>query len=342
MTVTIKDVARRADVSTATVSHVLNKTRFVSDELVGRVNLAIDELEYYPNLVVGSMRRKKTFTVGLVMPSISNETFSALAETIQRLLFEKQYHVIICNTAYDETVEAATLRTLLTKKVDGMIVIPMTRTAGVYARIQALGVPVVLVDRVIPDLAADTVTVNNYLGSHQAARFLLELGHRRIGYIDRILDHSHSLDQKRGYREALAEAGIPYDEGLVVRADGFGYDAGNRAVKELLGRLPAPTAVMAFIDIIAIGAMRGVVDLGLSVPGDVSLVGFDDMPLAAHTTPRLTTISFPVAEIAGAACELLLKRLVAYQAAPPTNRIIDPSLHVRDSTAAPRANRPGE
>ena len=125
-TPTIKDVARKAGVSIATVSHVIHETRFVSEELTDRVNKAIKELKFYPNLLVGSLRKNKTFSIGLVIPTISNETFSVLVETIQQLLFANKYHVIICSTSYDEEIENAAFNTLLTKKVDAMIVIPTT------------------------------------------------------------------------------------------------------------------------------------------------------------------------------------------------------------------------
>ena len=336
MTATIKDVARHANVSIATVSHVLNKTRFVSEELTARVNEAIKELGFYPNLLVGSLRKKRTFTIGLVIPYISNETFGHLAEAIQKLLFKQRYNLIICNTSYDLEIEEQAFNTLLTKKVDAMIVIPTTREAGRLQEIQDRGVPVILIDRIIPGLKVDVVRVDNVKGTYEAIKHLIDLGHRRIGYIDRHIDHSHSVDHKKGYRQALEENGIPFNMERVVRAEGFDYHAGVMAVKALLAKDPTLTAVFAYYDIMAFGAMRGAADLGLRIPEDLSVVGCDAMPFTAVSIPRLTTISFPIFKIARAACDLVLERLERSGEFKERDIVVGQRLVVRDSTAAPR------
>jgi LacI family transcriptional regulator len=181
VTVTVKDVAKRAGVSIATVSHVINKTRFVSEDLTARVNDAIKELGYYPNQLVGGLRKKKSYTIGLVLPSISNETFGLLAETIQKLLFKQGYNLIICNTSNDVAIEEDALNTLLMKKADAIIAIPTSRDGAKLKEIQRMDVPLVLVDRVIPGLAVDTVRVDNYRGTYEAITHLIDLGHRAIG-----------------------------------------------------------------------------------------------------------------------------------------------------------------
>ncbi len=336
MAATIKDVAAKAGVSIATVSHVLNKTRFVSDGLATRVHEAVKELGYYPNLLVGSLRKKRTFTVGLVIPYISNETFGHLAEAIQKLLFKQQYNLIICNTSYDLAIEEQAFNTLLMKKVDAMIVIPTTREASRLQGIQNLGVPVVLIDRIIPGLKVDVVRVDNVKGTCEAVRHLIDLGHRRIGYIDRHIDHSHSLDHKKGYRQALEENGIAFDMERVVRAEGYDYHSGAMAVKALLKKDPSLTAVFAYYDIMAFGAIRGAADLGLRVPQDLSVVGCDAMPFTAASIPRLTTISFPIFKIARVVCDLVLERLERRGEFKEREIVIAQRLVVRDSTAPPR------
>jgi LacI family transcriptional regulator len=338
VTVTIKDVARIAGVSIATVSHVINKTRFVSDETTARVNEAIKELGYYPNMLVSGLRKKKSYTIGLVLPSISNETFGMLAETIQKLLFNQGYNLIICNTSYDLEIEQDAFNTLLMKKADAIIAIPSTREEKKLQEIKSKGIPIVLVDRVISNFSVDMVRVDNIKGVQSAITHLIELGHRSIGYIDRKIDQSHSLEQKIGYKKALEEHGYTIDPGNIVRAGGFDYDSGVSAVKELIHKNPAITAIFAYYDITALGVLRGIRDLGYNVPGDFSVIGFDGMPVTNVSCPRLTTVSFPVNRIARAVCDLLINRIERGSAQNEKSEdiVIVPKLIVRDSTAAPR------
>jgi LacI family transcriptional regulator len=341
-TVTIKDVAKRAGVSIATVSHVINKTRFVSDATTDQVNEAIKELGYYPNLLVSSLRKKKSFTIGLVLPSISNETFGLLSETIQKMLFKFGYNLIICTTSYDIDIEQEAFNTLLMKKVDAIIAIPSTREGNKLKEIQGMGIPVVLVDRVILDLSIDTVRVDNLRGAQEAITHLIRLGHRNIGYIDRKIDHSHSLEQKMGYKKALEEHGLTFDLANIVRADGFDYDSGVSAAKALIGKNSELTAIFAYYDITALGALRGIHDMGYRVPEEFSVIGYDGMPVTNVSFPRLTTISFPVHRIAKTTCDLLIKRLGRKDKQPEkvNDVVIIPKLIVRDSTAAPRQVSP--
>jgi LacI family transcriptional regulator len=336
--VTIKDVAKKAGVSIATVSHVLNKTRFVSEELTTRVTEAINELGYYPNLLVGSLRNKKTYTIGLVLPSISNETFGLLAETIQKMLFKFGYNLIICNTSYDLDIEREALSTLLMKKADAIIVIPTSREGEKLKEIRNMGIPIVMVDRVIPDLAVDIVRVDNFRGVYDAIEYLIGLGHRSIGYIDRMVDHSHSLEQKMGYKKALEDHGLSFNSINVIRAGGYDYNSGIEAAKALIQKNKQLTALFAYYDITALGAMRGILDLGYRVPEEFSVVGCDGMPFTNASSPRLTTISFPVHRIAKITCDLLMKRLGREEGREEkvSEIVIMPKLIVRDSTAAPR------
>ena len=338
MTVTIKNVAQLAGVSIATVSHVINKTRFVSEETTARVNNAIEELGYYPNMLVSGLRNGKSYTIGLVMPSISNETFGLLAETIQKMLFSSGYNIIICNTSYDLDIEEEAFNTLIRKKADAIIAIPSTREGKKLKEIKSMGIPIVLVDRVIQDFRVDTVRVDNVKGAHDAVEYLIGLGHRSIGYIDRKVDQSHSIEQKLGYKAALEEHGIPFAAANIVRADDYDYEAGVTAVKKLIQKNPRLTAVFAYYDIIALGALRGILELGYRIPEDFSLIGYDGMPITRVSWPRLTTVSFPEHQIAKTTCDLLIKRLEHNEAQDKNEEdiVIAPKLIVRDSAAAPR------
>ena len=336
--VTIKDVAARACVSIATVSHVLNRTRFVSAELTTRVNQVVRELGYYPNRLVGSMRSGKTYTIGLVLPSIANETFGHLAEAIQRLLFKFGYNLIICNTAYDPNIEQEAFNTLLMKKADAIIAVPSCREPVKLREILGIGIPVVVIDRVIPGLLVDTIRIDNVRGTHDAISHLLDLGHRRIGYIDRKVDQSHSLEQKLGYKKALEERGLAFESANIIRPAGYDYDAGTSAAKALVHRNPDLTAVFAYYDVIALGALRGLIDLGYRIPRDFSVVGYDGMPFTHASYPRLTTVEFPVRKVAKKACDLLMRRLERQAGREDGEKdiIIAPKLIVRESTGVPR------
>jgi len=338
MASTIKDVAKLAGVSTATVSHVVNKTRFVSEETTVRVNDAIETLGYYPNMLVRGLRGQKTFTVGLVLSSISNETFGLLAESIQKILFSSGYNLIICNTSYDTDIEKEAFNTLLMKKVDAIIAIPSNRQGDKLNEIKKIGIPIVLIDRVIPNLLVDTVRVDNFKGTQEAINHLIKLGHRSIGYIDRKIDQSHSLEQKLGYKKALEDHEVPFDSNNIVRADGYDYFSGITAVKTLVHKNPKLTAVFAYYDIIALGALRGLFEMGYRVPEDFSVIGYDGMPITRVSSPRLTTVSFPVGRIAKCTCDILFKRLDREKPHQEKEKdiVIVPELIIRDSTSSPR------
>ena len=333
LSITIKDVAKKAGVSIATVSHVMHKSRYVSEGVTGRVNQAISDLNYYPNLLVGSMRKKKTFTIGLIIPNISNETFGKLSENIQRILFEKNYNLIICNTSNSVDIEIAALRTLLTKKVDGIIAIPTTTDSAKFEEIKKMEIPLIFVDRIISGFEVDTVVIDNFLGTYEAINYLIkELGHKTIGYIDRPSDHSHSIEQKNGYKKALQENGIIINDNLIVRPSGFDYLAGVDAVKDLIAKNPKITAVFAYYDIIALGAMRGIIEAGFKIPDDISLTGEDNIEFAKVCRPGLTTINNSSSYFAENATKMFFERIEGIYDGPPREIICPRELVVRDST----------
>lgn len=343
MAVTIKDVANEANVSIATVSHVINKTRYVSEDVTARVLNAIEKLGYYPNHLVAGLRGKKTHTVGLVLPSISNETFGLLVERIQKILFRFGYNLIICNTSYDAVLEQDAFDTLLMKKTDAIIAIPTSSNGDKLKKIKEMGIPVVLVDRIIDDIPMDTVRIDNFKGSYDIISHLIGLGHRSIGYIDRKVDQSHSLEQKMGYKQALEDHGITYDPANVIHSRGYDYKSGIEAVKKLLQKNPNITAVSAYYDIIAFGAMRGLLDMGYRIPEDISVVGYDGMPFTAASSPRLTTVHYPVNKLAKETCNLVMKRLEQKDAREEREADIEkedvvliPKIIIRESTGPAR------
>ena len=333
--VNIRDIAKRAGVSVATVSHVINRTRFVSEELIERVEKAMADMDYQPNLLAGSLRKKKTGTIGLIIPDSSNTLFAKISKNIEDILFLQNYNLIVCNSAYDIDREVEYLKTLRSKMVDGILIVPVTFKSEHLERIKKVGIPIVILDRSIPDINMDTILIDNFKSGYNAAKYLTSLGHKNVGYIDRIYDHSHSLDRKNGFIKAMKEEGLYLDEKNIVRG-GFTFDDGVRAVKELMVRDPKITAIFSFNDINALGAMRGLADLGLKIPEDISVMGNDDMPFSSIYVPSLTTIHYPTAEMASKASNLLLKRIAKPNFKKTKKIVIPTELIIRESTSTIR------
>lgn len=330
---TIKDVARLAAVSTTTVSHVINETRYVSDELRARVLAAMDELNYRPNILARGLRRGETRTIGLIVPDNSNPFFAEVARIVEDIGFENGYSVILCNSDGNLEKEAAYINVLIAKQVDGVIFIAAGSKHEHLSELTGAGIPVVVADRDIPHTLADVVLVDNEQGGYDAAHHLLGLGHQRIACVAGPSDLTPSADRVQGYRRALEEAGVSVQEEWIVPGD-FRFQGGEAAVEELLRLGQPPTAIFACNDMMAIGALRAIRGAGLQVPGDVSLLGFDDIPLASAVMPALTTVAQPIAELAMLATRYLIAQIQDDRQARPRQRtVLDAKLVVRGSCA---------
>ena len=348
---TICDVAERAGVATSTVSHVINGTRNVDPVLAKRVNTAIVELDYRPSALARSMRRGQTHTVGLIIPDIANPFFSDLARALEDATFEAGYSTIICNSDGDEHKESGYLEVLLSKKVDGLVLVGDSRTSDSLRHAVEHGPPTIAVDRDLDDLPVSQVMVDNAGGGLMAGRHLLDLGHRDIGVIAGPDGLGTSAKRLRGFSRALADAGAPVREERVFRGD-FRATSGWAAIQRWLDTGSLPTAVFAENDLMAIGALSAAHAANVHVPSRLSVVGFDGISFGADLSPALTTVTQPTAEIATATVEMLLERLRDHDA-PPRKMEFSVSLLVRESSGenparghAPssdssiRANRP--
>ena len=332
---TIKDIAKRAEVSVATVSHVINKTRFVSDILQDRVKKAIEDLDYHPNIMAGSLRTRKTRVIGLIVPDNSNQLFAALSKSIEQVSSSSNYNVMLCNSSYDFEMELSCIEVIRSKKVDGLIIIPTMTGPDLINQLVDNKLPVVILHHIIPGCRADSVIVNNIKGTYEATRHLIKLGHRHIGYIDRPVDLPHSIERLKGYRKALEEKGIKKDD-YIIKCSGFNYINGSEAAEKLLKQKPEVTAVLAFNDTIAIGAIRAINDKGLRVPDDISVISFDDIELCSFITPRLTTVHFPKHKMAEAAVDLLIKRIKNPEIEKSIKKVLPLNLIIRESTSRVR------
>jgi LacI family transcriptional regulator len=327
---TIRDVAERAGVATSTVSHVINGTRNVDPVLAERVNAAIAELDYRPNAVAQSMRRGQTHTVGLIVPDIANPFFSDLARALEDATLKAGYSTIICNSDNDEHKESGYLEVLLSKKVDGLVLVGDSRTSDSLRYAVEHGPPTIAVDRDPDDLPVSQVMVDNVGGGLIAGRHLLDLGHRDIGVIAGPDGLGASAKRLQGFSRALAGGGVAVRADRVFKGD-FRATSGRAAIHRWLDTGSLPTAVFAENDLMAIGALSAAHAAGVLVPSQLSVVGFDGIPFGADVSPALTTVTQPTAEIAAATVEMLLERLQDREVRPHKTEF-PVSLLVRESS----------
>ena len=327
---TIREVAKKAGVSPTSVSHVVNNTRFVSDDVRERVKAAMRELNYRPNALARSLRRGETHTLGLILPDSANPFFAEVGHAIESASFSFGYSVILCNTENDENKERLYTEVLENKQLDGIIFVGAGGNREAISEVVQNGLPLVVVDRDMGNLELDTVTTENYQGGLLATQHLLSLGHQVIACITGPSNISPSADRVTGYRAALQQAGIPVKESLLVRGD-FHAPSGYSAALQLLQLTPRPTAIFVCNDMMAIGALRAAAQLELNVPNNVAIVGFDDIELASYITPSLTTIAQPKQEIGQLAVKLLFER-IRNPSLPPRHNILSTQLVVRESS----------
>jgi LacI family transcriptional regulator len=327
---TIREVAESAGVSYATVSHVINNTRLVSQETRERVLAAMDALNYRPNALARSLRQGKTNTLGLVLPDSANPFFAEISRSIEDEAFKKGYSVFLCNTELDTQRELFYVDVLSKKQVDGIIFVAAGDQVDSLDFLRSRNMPVVLIDRDLPNVEVDAVLSDNQLGGFLATRHLLDLGHTRIACIAGPSSITPSAERIIGYRRALEEAGLSYDENLILRGD-YHAQSGLEVTHSILKMDPRPTAIFALNDLMALGALRAAAEAGCSIPKDLAVVGYDDLEIAHFTNPPLTTIAQPKKEIGAQAVHLLVDRM-SQRNRPPSRLVLAPELIIRRST----------
>jgi LacI family transcriptional regulator len=338
ITPTIKEVAREAGVSVATVSHVLNATRYVSPELTERVRTAAAGLGYTPNRTARSLRIRRTQTIGLIVPDVY-PFFAQLARAIENEGFAAGYTTVLGNSDGHPERERTYLETLISQQVDGLILASTLHDAASLGEIiRSSGTPVVVLDRELDVPGVDAVLADNVGGGYAAASHLVGLGHRRIACLTGGHDgRLPAAGRLGGYRRALEEARIEYDRGWVA-SGGFDYPGGRRALAEVLELDPELTAVFAMNDQMAFGALAELAARGIHVPADFSVCGFDDVFPAELVAPPLTTVRQPLEELGRAAVVLLRARMEGNAPDEPVRRLFPTTLVVRESTARCRGS----
>lgn len=328
---TISDVARRAQVTPATVSNVITQRVPVSEKTRTRVLQAIKELGYRPNLVARGLAQGKTLTLALVVPTISNPFFAEVVEEIERVADQHDYEVLVSMTHNSPEEGKRHLERMASRWVDGFIIMGMAGDIVDVLALKNAGKEVVLsIWNVDPRTQSlPIVDIDFRLAGELATKHLLEYGHRRIAAI---LEEPVQLTRRQGYQSALAEAGLSVPPEYVRQGDSS-FTSGYQCALDLLALPEPPTAIFAGNDWMALGAIEAITSLGMAVPGDLSVVGVDDIDLAAHSNPPLTTISTPKREMARAATELLLRYIQGIDIPEePLKILVSPHLVVRAST----------
>lgn len=327
---TINDVAKQAGVSITTVSYVITGKRYVSDNLKERVLQAMKEVGYRPNSLAKSLKSGKTQTVGLIIPDSSNFFFAEMSRHFEDIGFQNGYIVMLCNSDDNLEKQSVYLDVLLSKQVDGIVFISVGNDRSTFDQLAEFNIPFVVVDRDEDEPNADVVLVDNFYGGYQAANYLTSLGHRRIGCIAGPSTLRASEDRVKGYFKALQDNRLELQHELIARGD-FRFRSGETAMEKLLNLPDPPTAVFVCNDMMAIGAIRAVHKHNLRVPEDISIIGFDNNPIAEVITPALTTIAQPTSEIAETSMNILLKRIKGDADPSPARAVLTPKLIVRDS-----------
>ncbi|ENM5737926.1 substrate-binding domain-containing protein [Vibrio mimicus] len=327
---TMKDIARLAGVSTSTVSHVINKSRFVSDEIAERVNNAAQQLNYAPSALARSLKMNRTQTIGMLVTTSTNPFFGEVVKGVERSCYHKGYNLILCNTEGDNQRMKASINTLLQKRVDGLLLMCSTlegERLDVFDRYP--DIPVVVMDWGPILFASDKIQDNSLQGGYMAAKHLIECGHKEIGCITGPLIRHQAQMRYEGYKRALAEAGLGIHPDWIIESD-FECEGGYNAFEKLCERGKLPSALFVCNDMMTMGVIQAANQRGLRVPDDISLIGYDDVHIAKFMSPALTTIHQPKYRLGKAAIDTLLYRL---ENPDTTAQVVqlEPTLVVRSS-----------
>jgi len=339
---TLSDIAEAAGVAMMTVSRVVSGDGYVSDDTRKKVLKVVKDLNYRRNGLARSLKRQTTETVGLVLGDISNPFSTELARSVRQTLLEKGFNLFICISENGANEDVVAFESLANHSVDGIIVATRSNMGGdaYLRRLVDTNVPIVAIGRDFQHSNVDLVSPDNFKGGFDATQHLIDLGHRRIAFIGANLSSGSQLKRLQGYLKALEINSIQIDEQLItgraeetVESPGYSTEEiGFEAMNRLLSLPQPPTAVFARNDFTAIGAMRAAKDAGLQIPADISIVGFDDIPLAARMSPSLTTVRQPMRVEGQIAAEMLLERIKKGEPITRRERILNCELIVRESS----------
>jgi DNA-binding LacI/PurR family transcriptional regulator len=331
MKATIYDIAKEAGVSIATVSKVINGKGRISAETRNAVIAIMERFDFQPSVIASALTGKRTFTLGLLVPDVSNPFFAEIARAIEDQGHHLGYSVVMCNTDNkDEKIERY-ISLLLQKSVDGIIIATGIEKKEILDQLLSKGLPIVLIAREMPLVAVETVVVDDYAGGCLAANHLIELGHKEIAILGESQKVSSSRERMRGFRQTMADAGLTFNENWLKICE-YKVADGNINTLELLQADSRPSAIFACNDLLAVGALQAAKELRISVPSELSIISFDNTILASVTNPTLTAIAQPMEQMGKLAVDLIVEYIKGDKKAK--QRIVfRPELLIRESTA---------
>ena len=327
---TMRDVAEKAGVSKATVSHVINGTRFVEDITKQRVQDAIKELGYRPNFAARSLTTQSTRIIGYIVSDVTNTFFAQILRGIEDILIAHNYSLMVCNTNEVLDREEYYMDILLRQGVDGIIAAATSQDWDVLNEASKLNVPVILLDRIFEDAHMPYVGVNNEQGAYLGTQHLIEQGYRDIGILSGFQRLSTMRDRLAGFERAMRDHDLPVRSAWSLSSP-LTIDDGRRTITTLLEAEESPSAVFICNNLLSLGALLGLKEMGIRCPEDIAIVGFDDHPWATVSNPPLTVIRQPTYDIGKQAAEMLLKAIVG-EDAQAASTVFDCELIVREST----------
>ena len=340
---TLKEVARLAGVHPSTISRALRNdpNLRISEGTRRRILQAIEATNYHPNRVARSLKAQRTHLLGLMVPDIANPFFAVMLRGVEDVAGAWGFHVIVCNTDERPEKAEAYLQILMGRQIDGMLIATSHREDPIVQRLWREGYAIVLVNRLCELAPVPSVSLDEVAGMRLAVEHLLALGHRHIAHIAGPPQVSTAHQRRRTFEEVLHRYGLLRPE-WVVQGD-YNRQAGYQAMKQLLQLPELPTALVAANDLAALGAISAAREHGLQVPVDLSVVGYNDIPLAAEVSPALTTVRVPMSQMGARAAELLIARITggAGQGCVAERVVLQPELVVRESTAPPTPRQRG-
>ncbi|AJR08966.1 LacI family DNA-binding transcriptional regulator [Photobacterium gaetbulicola] len=327
---TIKDVARMAGVSTTTVSHVINKTRFVAEATQKKVLAAVEELNYAPSAVARSLKCNTTRTIGMLVTKSTNPFFAEVVHGVEEFCYGAGYTLILCNTEGNLSKQRDYLRMLAEKRVDGLLVMCSDLDEQLLELLERQKeTPMVIMDWGPESPHTDKIQDNAELGGYVATKFFIEHGHKTIGCLTGHSEKTACRERLKGYRKAMAEAGLEVKEEWILEGD-FECESAVAAAKQFIAMEERPTAIFCFNDIMAMAMISTFQQAGINVPEDISIVGYDNIDLAPYFSPPLTTIHQPKRRLGKSAVEILMQRVKDKEHAPQVFEMI-PELVIRKS-----------
>lgn len=331
--VTIKDIAETLNISASTVSRALRDHPDISDATKARVNSLAKELDYHPNSIAQSLKQRKTNLIGVIVPEIKNNFFSAAISGIEEIAYGAGYAIIVSQSNESYERECINIKALISNRIAGLLIsISLSTTRDEQFRLlERQNIPFVFFDRVLEDYEASKVVVDDFNGAFKAVEYLINSGYRRIAHLAGPKHLSVSQYRLNGYLAALKKHDITYDENLVVTG-GLDEEDGYKGFSKLLELNQLPDAVFAANDPVAIGAFQKIREQGLKIPQDIALLGFCNNPICQLVEPKISTVNQPAYQVGKRAAELLLEKINSPDDFIPRKEVLKTELIVRDST----------